>query len=136
LAGAVKVTTEEQRDWKTAITEMDHLLHDREEEKAHAVDAIGQALSTIEANGRELDQWERAFMVQAIGWLYRGGYRFALMDAELALTPRAQRSPTSNLHDDPLLDRCNVTLLRKALHEAQREPVRAFPALGPIVFER
>jgi hypothetical protein len=40
------------------------------------------------------------------------------------------------LDNDPLLDRCSMTVLRQALHEAELEPVRAFPAFGPIVFER
>jgi hypothetical protein len=51
-------------------------------------------------------------LVQAISWLFRGGYRLAALDADLAMTPPSERSRASNLQPDPFLDRCNMSLLR------------------------
>jgi hypothetical protein len=107
---------------------------EREQERAEAVAAIEGALATIEGQGREPDQWERTFLVQAISWLFRGGYRLAVVDADLALTPPHERSRASNLRPDPFLDRCNIALLRQAYQEAAAEPLRDFPAFGPIRF--
>lgn len=112
---------------------MEDHLRDREQEKACAVEAIEGAFSAIEGSRGEPDQWERAFLVQAISWLFRGGYRLAMIDAEIAMTPPEQRSPASNLQSDAFLDRCNMSLLQEALREAVVEPVRTFPAFGPIV---
>ena len=95
---------------------------EREQERAEAVAAIEYALVTIEGQHREPDQWERAFLVQAVSWLFRGGYRLAAVDAELALTPPSERSRASNLRPDPLLDRCTVSLLRQAYQEAAAQP--------------
>jgi hypothetical protein len=108
---------------------------ERVQEKADAVGAIENTLATIEGQRREPDLWEREFLRQAIGWLFRGGYRSAAVNAELALTPHNQRSPLTNIRPDPLLDRCDIALLRSAFQESTAQPVREFPHLGPIHFE-
>jgi hypothetical protein len=118
------------------MTQPDDHHSEHEHEKGQAVEAIEQALSTIEERRREPDQWERTFLVQAISWLFRGGYRLAALDADLAMTPPSERSRASNLQPDPFLDRCNMSLLRAAFEEAAAEPVRDFPHFGPIVFTR
>jgi hypothetical protein len=107
---------------------------EREQEKTEAVEAIEHALATIEGQRREPDKWERLFLVQAIGWLFRGGYRLAAVDAELALTPVSERSRASSIRPDPFLDRCNVSLLRQAYQEAAAQPLTDFPAFGPVIF--
>jgi hypothetical protein len=109
---------------------------ERQREKDEAVKAIERALSAIETDNHEPDQWERAFLVQAVSCLFRGAYRLAAVDAQLALTPPNTRSPASDLQPDTFLDRCNLSVLRAALREAVVEPVRDYPALGPIVFAR
>ena len=109
---------------------------ERERERNEAVEAIEQALSAIEGQRREPDPWERAFLLQAVSWLFRGGYRIAAVDAELALTPPNERSRASNLRPDPLIDRCNMSVLRTAFQEAAGQPVSDFPAFGPIIFTR
>jgi predicted nucleic acid-binding protein len=109
---------------------------ERENEKAEAVEAIEQALTTIENQTCEPDQWERALLVQAVGALFRGGYRLATVDAELALTPPNERSRAANLRPDPFLDRYSMSVLRAALREAVAQPLRDFPHFGPIVFTR
>ena len=115
------------------MTQPDDHHFERQQERDQAVEAIEHALSTIEAVDREPDQWERAFLVQAIGWLFRGGYRLATLDAELALTPWSERS-SSTLRSDPLVDGCTVSLLRAAFRDAMAEPLRDFTIFGRIVF--
>jgi hypothetical protein len=107
---------------------------EREQERAEAVEAIELTLSAIEGQHREPDQWERAFLLQAVDWLFRGGYRLATVDAELALTPPNERSRASNIRPDATLDRCNISVLRAAFRDAAAQPVSDFPAFGPIVF--
>ena len=108
---------------------------ERVQEKADAVEAIENALTTIESQHPELDLWGREFLSQAIGWLYRGAYRSAAVNAQLALTPPSERSSVTNIQSDPLLDRCDFAKLREALQESTAQPVREFPHLGPINFE-
>lgn len=107
---------------------------ERQSEKAGAVEAIEGALTEIENHGRGPDVWERVFLIQAIGALFRGAYRLAAVDADLAMTPPNERSRRPNLQPDALVDRCDSSLLRAAFREAVAEPIRNFPALGPVVF--
>jgi len=109
---------------------------ERARERTEAIEAIERALSAIEGQRREPDQWERSFLLQAISWLFRGGYRIAAVDADLALTPPSERSRTPNLRPDPVIDRCDVPVLRAAFREAAAQPVSDFPAFGPIIFTR
>jgi hypothetical protein len=114
-----------------AATE-DH-LRKRTEERASAVAAVEAVIEMI-ARDREPDLWERVFLVQAIGALFRGIYSLAIVDAQLALTPVAERSPRPNLPTDPFFERCDLKTLRAALDEARAEPLRAHPHFGPVIF--
>jgi hypothetical protein len=114
--------------------ETEDRLREREQEKAQAVEAIANAIAIIEGDGRPTDLWEKVFLVQGIGMLFRGGYSLATVNAQLALTPVAERSPKPHLPSDPFYDRCDLSLLKAALEEARAEPVREFPQLGPIIF--
>jgi len=114
---------------------MDNEKHraERKQEKDRAVEAIEQALSAIEAAApREPDEWERTLLVQAVGCAFRGAYRLATVDAQLALTPPKERSPA--FQHDSSLDKFDVALLRKGLREA--EPIKDYPEFGPVVFRR
>jgi hypothetical protein len=106
---------------------------ERVREKVDTVEAIEHALSKIEGDGREPDPWERAFLLQAVNWLFRGGYRLATVNAELAMTPQHERSRTTNIEPDPMLDLCDIATLRSAFREGTAEPVREFPAFGRII---
>jgi hypothetical protein len=109
-------------------------LREREAEKEDAVTAVEEALAIIEEQQREPDQWERVFMVEAIGAIFRGAYGAARTEIAVGMTPPSGRSPVPMLPKDPLFDRCNIALLNHALREAEAEPVRRFPHFGPIVF--
>lgn len=108
----------------------------REQERTEAIEAIEYALSAVEGERREPDQWERTFLLQAVDWLFRGGYRLAAVDAELALTPPNERSRATNIQPDATLDRCNISVLRAAFRDSAAQPIRDFPAFGPIIFTR
>ena len=108
-------------------------LAERQKEKDEAVEAVEQALSAIEADNREPDQWERALLVQGVGCLFRGAYRLAAIDAQLAQTPPNERA---DLPDDNSLDRFNLFVLRAGLQEAMAEPLQDYPVWGPVVFIR
>jgi hypothetical protein len=58
------------------------------------------------------------------------------VDADLALTPPNERSRASNLQPDPVIDRCNISVLRAAFQDAAAQPHSDFPAFGPIIFTR
>jgi hypothetical protein len=109
---------------------------EREQERAEAIEAVERALSAIEAQRREPDQWERTLLLQAVSWLFRGGYRIAAVDADLALAPPSERSRASNLRPDPIVDRCNISVLRVAFQDAAAQPISDFPAFGPIILTR
>jgi hypothetical protein len=116
------------------MVDMDRHLLKRGEEKARAVAAIEGALKAIESEEREPDLWERVFLVQAVGALFRGIYSLGVVDAHLALTPMAERSRDAHLPDDPFFERYDLKTLRAALDEARAEPLRAHPHFGPVIF--
>ena len=109
-------------------------LRERETEKQDAITTVEEALARIEQQEREPDQWERVFIVEAIGAIFRGAYGLACTDVAVSMTPPSGRSPVPMLPQDPLYDRCNIALLREALGEARAEAVRLYPHFGPIVF--
>jgi hypothetical protein len=88
---------------------------------------------SIEQEHREPDQWERVHFVHGLASLFSGAYSLAACEADLALTPPGERSPTVKLPADPLFDRCDIARLRRVLAAAQAESVREFPSFGPIV---
>jgi hypothetical protein len=106
-------------------------MRDRKDEKDRASADIAAA---IEAERREPDNWERMCLVQAIVHVFAGAYRLALSNAELARTPVDQRSPLCSPPSEPSFDHCSLALLKRALVEAEAEPVRKFPSFGPIEF--
>lgn len=109
-------------------------LGKREAEKQDAVMAVEEALACVEQQHREPDQWERVFIAEAIGAIFRGGYALACTEVAIGMTPPDGRSAVPTLPQDPFYNRCNIALLRDALREAKAEPVRPYPHFGPIVF--
>jgi hypothetical protein len=105
----------------------------RRPEKACAVGSITIALRAMESLGRDLDWWEREHLVEAIGALFRGAYRLASFNAELALAPTNERSreATAKCGDS---GRSSLPDLRSAFLVAAQEPLKRFPHFGPVVF--
>lgn len=118
----------------TAVNSPDTDMIERIEEKRRATARIADAISSIENQNRQPDQWERVFLAQAVAALFNGAYRLAEVDAALSMTPTDHRSPFPNLPTDPIFDRCDIALLRTALRQAESEKVRRFPAFGPPIF--
>jgi hypothetical protein len=108
-------------------------LREREAEKQDAVTTVEEALAHIEQQEREPDQWERVFIAEAIGAIFRGSYGLACTDVAVGMTPPDGRSAVPMLPRDPLYNRCNIALLRDALREAKAEPVRPYPHFGSVV---
>lgn len=96
---------------------------ERESEKADAVAAIGDFTTKIKAEGRQVDAWERMYLVGAIELLICGRYADALKYANWAVTPISGRSVAkqpSKSSDE-----------RIGIHGLQRtlDDVAAWPAL-------
>lgn len=106
------------------VDQAQHLAQ-RTAEKAEAVAAIEAALTATSSGP---DGWQRLHLAQAIGWLGRGAYQLAAVNAHLALTPAHEHVPVS----DPATASLTTQALRQALAEVEAEPVRLFPAFGPI----
>jgi hypothetical protein len=71
-------------------------LREREAEKQDAVTAVEEALAHIEQQKREPDQWERVFIAEAVGAIFRGNYGVACTDVGVAMTPASGRSPVAD----------------------------------------
>jgi hypothetical protein len=108
----------------------------KKKEQTQAASDIERALAEIEAQGRQPDGWERASLAHAIDLLWRGGYTFASVLADLAMTPAAARSARQNVSSDPLYDRCGLHTLKAAFEDARAQPLRAYPDLRePLAFQ-
>jgi hypothetical protein len=116
------------------VTDLDSHRRARTDEKDPAEAEIAAVIASIEEERRQPNPWERMWLVQAISHIFRGAYRLAAFNAELARTLIGQRGPLSTELAEPLSDRCDLALLKRALSEAEQEPVRRFPSLGPIAF--
>ena len=108
----------------TQLTELAEL-------KAAVADALGSLLDKIDWERREPDPWERAHLVTAISLLFRGAYSLAALQAMNAATAPERRSPEAQLSD---VSPYGLEVLRQALAEANAEPLREWPHLGPIIF--
>lgn len=109
-------------------------LRERSADKNEARACLRESMARIEAQGRQPDMWERVCLAHGISALFRGQYSLAAIDAELALTPANRRSPQWKPPSNPVFARYDFRLLRAALADAEKEPVRPFPHFGPIVF--
>lgn len=101
------------------------------DEKVRGAEGIEAVLSALENAQREPDPWESSCLAEGIGALFRGLYRLALVEAEMALTPVDQRSKEGSPKHSK---RFSLRELRSAFAVAEAEPVRPFPHFGPIHF--
>jgi hypothetical protein len=109
-------------------------FRERETEKKDAIESLEEVLASVEQQHREPDQWERVHFVHGLASLFAGAYTLAACEADLALTPPAERSLRARLPADPIFDRCSIAFLREALREAEAEPLQRFPHFGRVVF--
>lgn len=110
-------------------------MQEREEARNVALADIAAALQVMEHERRNPDAWERVCLVQALIAIFSGCYELATSEARLALISPDQRSPTTNLPNDPIFSRCDLPLLMQAWLAAKSEPVKQFPHFGPIVLK-
>jgi hypothetical protein len=109
-------------------------VRERQADKDNALAEIAVVLDRLETEARNPDAWERGFLVHALSAQFAGLYRFATMDARLALATPAERGD-SGLPIDPALEQCDLIHLQKAFEAARVAPVRLYPVLGPIVLK-
>jgi hypothetical protein len=109
-------------------------LREREADKAAAVEALDEAISHVEAQGREPDQWERICLARAFQMMCSNAYGATRTEAVLALTPPSDRIPSRFFPSDPIFDEFNLTLLKDLLRQARNAPVEPFARLGPVIF--
>ena len=114
------------------MDEPEHMQMRTAERQAAAI-FIRDAITSTAKDHQEPDHWERVHIARALNSFFRGAYGLAMTEADLSLTPKAQRSPQARLPTDPFYERCTAAFLRKNLWELCSEPVRAFPHFGPIV---
>jgi hypothetical protein len=109
-------------------------LRERAAEKARCIAAIETSIDVVEAGRSEPDRWERYYLANAIANLSRGAYGLGAVEAQLALTPPAERARDPGEAGDPVYNRFGIASLRHALREAVAEPLRRWPHIGPIKF--
>ena len=69
-------------------------LQERQADKDNALAEIAVVLDRLETEARNPDAWERGFLVHALSAQFAGLYRFATMDARLALATPAEHAAT------------------------------------------
>ena len=104
-------------------------LREREAEKQDAVTAVEEALAHIEQQDREPDQWERVFIAEAIGAIFRGSYGLACTDVAFGMTPPDGRSAVPMLPQDLQSLQHRATSRRSARGEGRTRS--ALPASWP-----
>ena len=102
----------------------------RTKERDRAIAAIEGALERLGQQGRQLDDWERVHLVDALVKLFAGLYRGAAFDARLAETPPNERSIKPLLPKDPIYKRFDLDSLRKVLDHGRGELVLPHPVFG------
>ena len=102
---------------------------ERESEKADAVAAIRDVITNIKAEDRQVDAWERMYLVGAIELLGYGHYANALKYADWAMTPIAMRSAATQT-SNPSDERIGIHSLLRTLDDVAKWPVRETPDLS------
>jgi hypothetical protein len=100
----------------------------RVREHAEAVEAIRQALSTIESQNRQPDDWERVNLIAVLDLVLRGAYLFVSPMVAHAMTPADKRV---KIAADPAFNSCDLDFFRRALAETAAQPVRDHATVAP-----
>ena len=107
----------------------DPQLEQRTADRDRAIEAIAKILDTVEAQSRQLDDWEKMSVASALNSVVRGAYLLALTEANLAMKPIHQPAELK-VRLEPQIAELDLDGLRRVLADAQAEPVREFPAFG------
>ena len=110
-----------------SATEMER----RQAEKERATNAIQSVLTKLSEQGRLLDRWEKANLVEALSSCYSGCYHLAVVGSEMASTPPNGRSRSYNVPAE--YDEWDIPRLSACLRTLVETPVRRFPHFGPIL---
>ena len=105
-------------------------LERRQAEKERATNAIQSALTRLSEQGRLLDSWEQANLVEALSSCYAGCYHLAVVGCQMASTPPEGRSRVYNVPG--VYDEWDLPRLSACLRAVLETPVRRFPHFGPI----
>jgi hypothetical protein len=102
----------------------DILKASRSAEQADAIDEIRRAI----LSGGDLDDWRKAFTVDALMALYCGLYSLARANALISLTPPSQHIPF--VATDPFVRDTTKERLMVMLDEIAAMEVRLYPVFG------
>ena len=101
----------------------------RTADRDRSIEAIAKVLDTVEAQNRQLDDWEKMSVASALNNVFRGAYLLAFTEAHLAMEPIHQPAELQ-VRLEPQIAELDLDGLRRVLAEAQAEPVREFPLFG------
>jgi hypothetical protein len=107
-------------------------MDEREAEKLADPEALADALASFRQLRRTLYQWERVHLARGLAAVFAGCYGAGATEADLALTPVDQRSPSATVPTDPFYRRLDLDLVERALSEVWAQPARRVPYFGPI----
>jgi hypothetical protein len=110
----------------------DQQMEEREAEKTTDLESLADALAAFRQLHRDLDQWERVHLARGLATVLSGCYGAGTIEAALALTLEIERSPQTRLPTDPLYERLDLDIFKRALDGSWAEPARRFPRFGPV----
>jgi hypothetical protein len=107
---------------------------ERAQERHLAIAEIEGLLDELRSRQSPADLWERSFLADAIGALFRGAYRLARVNAMSVSEKRENRSAAYPI--DPGYEAFELESLENAFKLAKAQDLLQRPILGPILVGR